>query len=733
MPQRKLQLNISGFTDGINTEASALNVLPSEMMLGTTNIELLNNGEVRPRRAIDFIGANSSGNFMHELRTSSRGDELKQESPTPYRVELNAPNGAVVDRIVVDINNEFHIYEVTNAGLKEGGAPLQVLTRNRTHDNQKFYTMSFAQSGDKLYFAGRHSQPGYLKVGSDNTSLELEYFDVTVRDSGAIAENTVRKVGDAWYECKEAHTSSADNKPGSGADEQRYWFQKDGKAPTGVTAWANATSYTSNLVKLYDKNAVPVSTDTYPTTVAFFAGRVWLSGDPKNPNDELFSVVIVKDSDTELFLQRADPFFEDDPDLVKNDGGVISIQGSGLIMQHVAVANSLFIGTTLNIWQVTGPSGIFEATDFSVNSILADGVGSNKSMAKVRDELVIFGYTNIWKSEINTSTASTDTGRAAFTSISEERIQSYYDSIPRDVKDAALAVYNESEQRIYFFHNASKTDFERAHNTYKQPGYYTSCLIVDTRFRDDVIDNQQDPTNLNRRVRGAFFIYDFADTGLEGKPYIAAPFVCKDVPPNNDPVVIDTDAVTVDGDPVVTAANASSKDVILFLAMSRSNSGGNTTINRGFGTFNTSVLRDWDSDTNNAVYYDAIILSGLQTFGNIQVNKNIMYLFFVFKKVETGILDEDNMDSNPGSCLLSTAWNWSDTSGHPKFSSQQEIYVPLRWNYGLIDSGDDGETHKKYKHRVRGRGHTMQLKLQNTQGKDFRLVGWTQQFTGGTT
>ena len=43
MATNKLQARVHGMTDGLNLEASALNVLPSEMMDGTVNVELLQN------------------------------------------------------------------------------------------------------------------------------------------------------------------------------------------------------------------------------------------------------------------------------------------------------------------------------------------------------------------------------------------------------------------------------------------------------------------------------------------------------------------------------------------------------------------------------------------------------------------------------------------------------------------------------------------------------------------
>ena len=86
-------------------------------------------------------------------------------------------------------------------------------------------------------------------------------------------EGTRRLYSDnAAYECIETHTSAtADNKPGTGTNWQRYWFQKDGAVPSGISAWADITSYTSSIIKRYNKLTTPTTTSTYPTTVEFYA------------------------------------------------------------------------------------------------------------------------------------------------------------------------------------------------------------------------------------------------------------------------------------------------------------------------------------------------------------------------------------------------------------------------------------------------------------------------------
>jgi hypothetical protein len=81
---------MSGFTDGLNTEASVLNVLPSEMMDGSINVELLLNGSARRRRGVDFIGRSNAGDFLQQLRTGNTNDETNQDSPSAIAARLTS-------------------------------------------------------------------------------------------------------------------------------------------------------------------------------------------------------------------------------------------------------------------------------------------------------------------------------------------------------------------------------------------------------------------------------------------------------------------------------------------------------------------------------------------------------------------------------------------------------------------------------------------------------------------
>lgn len=731
MTVQKLQLPVTGFTDGLNTEASALNVLPSELMDGSVNAELLRNGEIRRRRGVDFIGSSTGGEYLQDIRTYSLGAEPAMESPSGVYVRLTAPNGSIVERIVIDVDNEFRIYDSTNSALRNFDSPLQTIDRT-THSstNQKFYPMAFAKSGNKLFFAGRHTVPGFMKVDDDNSTLVVAYNDVLIRDPDATAKNTRRQRNSKWYECIEAHTSSAANRPGDGTgDWERYWVQLEGIIASGTTAWASGQAYTSTFIKLYDKNVTATNDETYPTTVEVFSGRLILSGDPKNSNDIYVSRVIRSDRDVEKFYQFADPFDANDPDLVEDDGFVLSLQGSGAVRQLLSVNAALYVGTTTGVNQIEGGSADFVATDFSNFTVLNDGISNSSQMVRIDKEFMVFGQNGIWVSAIERDFGISRDGSTVFKSVSDGRVTSLYSNIPEKSKNSAMAVYSNSKKKVYYFFNNVVTDFDRAYNAFDNPGYFTHTLVIDATSSDSSLGNIRDrEKKIYRETLGSIVLYEFADNGSDGSPYISYPFTSIGVPTANDPVVVGGDQVVSNGEDVVTSGQEQSGDVVLFITMGLSTTEGTTTVQGAFGRLDGTAVRDWDQDAANAMSYTTRLVTGVSTLGNVEADKAGMYLFLVFKKVESDVLDDNGFDITPGGCFLRTAFSFSTSAASAKYSAQRQVYVPDRFGYAYASGNYDGFNHSWYRHRVRGRGNVLSLVFDNDGDKDFHLVGWTYKF-----
>jgi hypothetical protein len=657
-----------------------------------------------------------------------------QDSPSVIYARLTAPNGTLVERIIAFIDNKFKVYEVTNAGLRNIDDPYQNITLgNFCAEQQKYYNLQFAQSGNRVYFAGRYIQPGYFQVDSDNASLVVSHYDVLIRDlslsrTSTRVQKTIASVA-RWFECIEAHTSDANNSPGDGVNGtwQRYWIELDGAPASGTSSWGSGTSYTSNFIKRYNKLETITTSTPRPQTVEFFAGRVWLAGEITRPNMIYFSQVITKTADIEYYFQYADPNNTDDPDLVDDDGGTIELQGADIVYRLIALSSSICACAGVGIWQITGQNSIFKATSFSSFIALNDGIFGPECVTKVHQNIVIFGKTSIWFSNVEKSIAVNTTGQVTFKSLSEKRIQTMYNSIPDIAKQSGRVLFNPTDSRVYFFYNDEITDYDYSFNSDGQPGYSKNVLVFDTLFDEEELQQNE----IKRRVAGAFFKWELEDSADEGDPYIACAFVSPSVTsPASQAVVVDGEQVQADGEDVVAEGGTVLNNTILVLALNRNESGGTTTIKGAFGVLQGSRLRDWYSDATYRTAYTSRVVSGIQSGGDIMHKKFITYLYFVFKKVESGVLDADNVDLTPGGCYLRTGYNFSTSETSAKYGSQVQIYKPYRYNYSLNSGANDGHDHTWYKHKARGRGNAMQVIIENDGNKDFHLIGWAQQFAG---
>lgn len=149
------------------------------------------------------------------------------------------------------------------------------------------------------------------------------------------------------------------------------------------------------------------------------------------------------------------------------------------------------------------PDGIFKATNFVTFNVLNDGIDGPESMVAVDDEFLVFAQNTIWRSTIQTSLSISTSGQASFKSVSQNRVESLYTTIPQESKAAGRAIFNPSERKVYYFYNKTSTDFTKSYGTLVQPGYTKDVLILDTRFQDDILPTEQQQ-KLKRTVRGAF-------------------------------------------------------------------------------------------------------------------------------------------------------------------------------------------------------------------------------------
>ncbi len=715
-----------GLTGGINTEKSVLNIVATELEKDSRNIEVLHDSSIRPRRGVDFIGLSASSAYIHTTRTDTIANELNQESPSGIYAPFKTTTGNTYGIDIIFQNLSFKLYLHPN--LVNFDTPLQTITPTVATDistEQLGYTVSFKFAKNRVFFAGKFIKPGYLYLKNDNTTIGIKYISMHIRNlDTATAESDRVQHDNKYYECVRNHTSATSQLTDLDSYGEtvfnQFWVELDiSTMPSMTPAWANGISYTSNIEQVINKHAAVGASN--PFTVDYHDDRLWLGRD-----DNIYYSQTVIEVDNEkvlltgtnefgLFFSYNDPFSTDIADPLPTDGGVIPI-ASGKVWQIAAVEDSMFVGTSLSIYEIKGNSSTFSSTDFKSPIILTDGINGVGNMIVADSKLYIFGTGNIWttdKKQINYQGSTTN-----FLKTGNTKINEYYRNITKLAKGAGFLVHSPSKEKIYFFHNGNKSLFDNTHRNFPgQTGYAYNILVIDI----SVTGLQQDDPEL-AALRNHLELWELPDTANNGAVYIAGSYLSSPISAEDTQIVVGLSEVYSGSSDIIVKATSIEQvanDEIVILVLQRVPSGSNIITKASAGLLESRNLRDWESDSNNVSDYTATAYLGTQTFDTLMDNKTVPYAMFIFDKLTPG----------NGSCLFRSSFNFAspDIGGiiTGKTSGQTEIYKDTK----LIGSGSismDGYKVTTYKHQINGRGLAFQPSLQNTPGKDFKLLGWGQ-------
>lgn len=185
-----------------------------------------------------------------------------------------------------------------------------------------------------------------------------------------------------------------------------------------------------------------------PTTIAFFAGRVFYAGvNTGDYGDRIyFSRIIEEDKHFGQCYQDNDPTSEVASDLLPSDGGIIRILGIGGVINLVTVGNSLIVFAANGIWAIQGSEGIgFTANDYSVRKI-----SSIKTKSKI-SFIDAEGIPIWWTDEGIFVLESNEVGQIQIRSLSDETIKTFFeDEIPDDAKNQVRGALHKTDKIIYW-------------------------------------------------------------------------------------------------------------------------------------------------------------------------------------------------------------------------------------------------------------------------------------------
>jgi hypothetical protein len=475
------------------------------------------------------------------------------------------------------------------------------------------------------------------------------------------------------------------------------------------------------------------------TTVATYSGRVFYSGvtsDISQPDFEtspnytgtiFYSKTVENSTDLEKCYQEADPTSEDISELIATDGGTIKIPEAGLITKLLVKDTSLLVFADNGVWQITGPDGIFKATEYSVSKITNIGCISPRSVVNAEGNIFYWSDAGIYL-----LTADQITGLLVAQNITEQTIQSIYNEIPSVGKEYAVGHFDASGRQItWLFSDEEEYDGVRYRFEYTKELRFDTVLqafyLYELRRYDDI---------------GQFWNYygyseDEALNYWRLGPKIAG-YMPTEVFNNTEyqeNIEVDSQGqVEVNGQDVIIISVARSRGVsqTKYLTTSYQEQWWNPDdlIKLSFAEYVNSDFKDW-----GAFDAKAELVTGYELFQDTQRKKGINYLTTHFKRTEQEAINQGGtiIADNPSKCWVQAQWSFADSAESMKFGSEFQAYR-LRSSQIPTEAGDYdyGQSVITTKNKLRGNGRALSLKFSTEEGKDCYILGWGLDVDGQT-
>ena len=178
-----------------------------------------------------------------------------------------------------------------------------------------------------------------------------------------------------------------------------------------------------------------------PSSVAFFAGRVFYSGiNHIDYSNKIYYSQVVKDAEEfPKCYQENDPTSEEAFSILATDGGEIQILEAGTIYKVFAIQNALLIFASNGMWSITGSTGTgFTPTDYTISRVTSVPSISHRSFIDIGGIPVWWNDDGIY----TMSGANSVTGQMSVASLTEKKNKTHYITIPEENKRYARGSYN---------------------------------------------------------------------------------------------------------------------------------------------------------------------------------------------------------------------------------------------------------------------------------------------------
>lgn len=686
--------NYFDFSKGLNTDLGVLNRDPNNFTY-CKNIVINLDGSIRRRRGIDFL--------QQYRQTIPSPEWLKYTLPIPTYSPLGSSyqrasvTGTVwntfgskgEEYLCLKVGGQFCIYRQPITNLREQNRVFLVDFFDDRFFHGDFRQVSnlfkisktyFKQNGDLLFYADQFVRPGYLQL---ELSGYIWYVKVVTLNP------KIRSLKYRYFKAikgSEAQETKDKNQNKIPYNEEEFWEEiTDTVIDTeDIKEWDAIKEYNVGdevkirfyLEDLFEEWEIQNNNNDrrYPGALEFYSGRLWLSGSAIEPNKVWYSQVIIEKDDYDKFHQEADPNNIQDPYVVPDDGGVISIVGADEILNIVTTQYSLLVLARNGVWEITGADGIFDATNFTVRKVTDYGLSSKDGFAMVEGALVYLSdsgiYTITKSSELSTS--------ATVRSLSSLRIDNLLKVISKENKQIATINYDQYEKKIYVGLNIDDVE-NRDQNTLRNPNYAKDFLIYDMRLDAWYIWRFKENDNTNDFAINT--IFQAKSGGVEDRQ---------------------TDVLVAVFDMQI---GTESERAIAF----------------GLLEGKEYNLVDFKSTPHLKTYYKSIVSSAHQTYSDIMRVKKPEYLTTLFKRTEIGDEEFSGKDVLQSSCKLRVAMDFAEDAlmitdkfgepfiSNPDYSKEYEIYPKEIKAISFLGNKSSGYSHVKTQHRVAGRGNVLQF------------------------
>lgn len=427
---------------------------------------------------------------------------------------------------------------------------------------------------------------------------------------------------------------------------------------------------------------------------AGFSGDV-TSGDAKSPRMSsyvLFSRLVRDTSDIGICYQEGDPTSDQAPDVQQTDGGFIRIDEAYGIRNMWVANNSLFIFAENGVWQIVGDDNAgFKATGFTVTKITDRGTVGPASVVGAKGAIYYWGDDGIY---VVTQNEFGDWGAE---SITQDRIQNFYDGISSLSKTLAQGYFDSYDDKIRWVYDNKLDDT-----------WNVKELVIDLSLNAFFTNEIYSPTGADLpKVIGLF----------ESSPFTLSTEASS--------IVVDGDPVQVNGDPVqisITALQSTTRSVKYVIVTDI------TDITYSFGSYNNSDFVDFKSIDGVGTDAQATMITGYISGGDFSRQKILPMLTVHCLKTENGFTQTGDVITplNESSCKVQAQWAWSDDIASNRWGTEFQAYRIRRPYFpaNVSDSFETGQVVVSSKNKIRGIGPVISFQFKSEPLKDLKLLGW---------